>query len=158
LPPEARSQQAKLFNQQGENYSVLVASDAIGMGLNLYDSLHDARWIGALDHQHRCYDIACNRISPSDRVHCRNIRRVIFSSLGKYDGITQRQLTVSEIKQIAGRAGRFSGTYPNGLVSSLYDDDLDTIKHSLNATISQLEVCQLLRPTSHQRCWLCCDT
>lgn len=35
LPPETRSQQAKLFNDQTSEYDVLVASDAVGMGLNL---------------------------------------------------------------------------------------------------------------------------
>ncbi|KAG6550511.1 hypothetical protein Mapa_007879 [Marchantia paleacea] len=35
LPPETRTQQAKLFNEQDNGYDVLVASDAIGMGLNL---------------------------------------------------------------------------------------------------------------------------
>ncbi len=34
LPPEVRSEQAKLFNA-GKTYDVLVASDAVGMGLNL---------------------------------------------------------------------------------------------------------------------------
>ncbi|OQR94875.1 ATP-dependent RNA helicase SUPV3L1 [Thraustotheca clavata] len=35
LPPETRSQQARLFNEPDNGYDVLVASDAIGMGLNL---------------------------------------------------------------------------------------------------------------------------
>lgn len=35
LPPETRSAQAALFNEHGNEYEVLVASDAIGMGLNL---------------------------------------------------------------------------------------------------------------------------
>ena len=35
LPPEIRAQQAKLFNDPDNDYDVLVASDAIGMGLNL---------------------------------------------------------------------------------------------------------------------------
>lgn len=35
LPPESRSMQAKLFNDPNSGYDVLVASDAIGMGLNL---------------------------------------------------------------------------------------------------------------------------
>ncbi len=34
LPPEVRAEQARLFNQ-GEVYDILVASDAVGMGLNL---------------------------------------------------------------------------------------------------------------------------
>lgn len=35
LPPETRSQQARLFNARGNEYNILVASDAVGMGLNL---------------------------------------------------------------------------------------------------------------------------
>ena len=35
LPPEIRSQQARLFNDPANDYDFLVASDAIGMGLNL---------------------------------------------------------------------------------------------------------------------------
>ncbi|UIZ25241.1 hypothetical protein KXD40_009062 [Peronospora effusa] len=35
LPPETRSQQARLFNERGNSYNIMVASDAIGMGLNL---------------------------------------------------------------------------------------------------------------------------
>jgi len=46
---------------------ILVASDAVGMGLNL------------------------------------NIRRIIFSTLEKFDGTSMRALTVAEIKQIAGQ-------------------------------------------------------
>lgn len=35
LPPDARRQQAALFNEASSSHNVLVASDAIGMGLNL---------------------------------------------------------------------------------------------------------------------------
>ena len=35
LPPEMRNQQARLFNEPGNGYDILVASDAVGMGLNL---------------------------------------------------------------------------------------------------------------------------
>lgn len=35
LPPEIRAQQARLFNDESNDYDILVASDAIGMGLNL---------------------------------------------------------------------------------------------------------------------------
>lgn len=36
LPPETKTQQAKLFNEPNNDFDFLVASDAIGMGLNLY--------------------------------------------------------------------------------------------------------------------------
>ncbi|WPH04725.1 Hypothetical protein R9X50_00762000 [Acrodontium crateriforme] len=35
LPPETRAQQARLFNDPDNDYDFLVASDAVGMGLNL---------------------------------------------------------------------------------------------------------------------------
>ena len=35
LPPETRRQQATLFNDQDNEFDVLVAGDAVGMGLNL---------------------------------------------------------------------------------------------------------------------------
>ena len=35
LPPETRAQQARLFNEEGNEYDYLIASDAVGMGLNL---------------------------------------------------------------------------------------------------------------------------
>ena len=35
LPPETRAQQARLFNDPDNDFDYLVASDAIGMGLNL---------------------------------------------------------------------------------------------------------------------------
>lgn len=58
--------QATMFNDASSEFDVLVASDAIGMGLNL------------------------------------NISRIIFSTLKKFDGFEMRDLTVPEIKQIAG--------------------------------------------------------
>lgn len=64
--------QATMFNDENSDFHVLVASDAIGMGLNL------------------------------------NISRIIFSTLKKFDGLEMRDLTVSEIKQIAGNLFSFS--------------------------------------------------
>ncbi|KAH0290780.1 P-loop containing nucleoside triphosphate hydrolase protein, partial [Aureobasidium melanogenum] len=67
--------QARLFNDPDNDYDFLVASDAIGMGLNL------------------------------------SIKRVIFESSSKFDGFRQRRLVVPDIKQIAGRAGRYKSAY-----------------------------------------------
>lgn len=85
LSPEVRRQEATKFkNNQNE---ILIATDAIGMGLNL------------------------------------PIQRLFFSTLKKFDGINTRYLTISEIKQIAGRAGRF-GFSESGEVSLLQESDL----------------------------------
>ncbi|KAM9949027.1 hypothetical protein ACTFIT_010229 [Dictyostelium discoideum] len=91
LPPTTRVQQAKLFNTD-ESVDVLIATDAIGMGLNL------------------------------------NIGRVIFLTLKKYDGEVDRELYASEVKQIAGRAGRFGTKYPVGSVTTFTRKDLAKIR------------------------------
>lgn len=43
----------------------------------------------------------------------------MFTSLEKYDGISVRPLTVAEVKQIAGRAGRHASRYETGTVTCL---------------------------------------
>ncbi|XP_057823813.2 ATP-dependent RNA helicase SUV3, mitochondrial isoform X2 [Cryptomeria japonica] len=107
LPPETRTRQAKIFNDSTTEFDVLVASDAIGMGLNL------------------------------------NIRRIIFSTLKKYDGIGTRDLTIPEIKQIAGRAGRYGSLFPNGEVTCMLEEDLCKIHSALKATSSCLKAAGL---------------
>ncbi len=80
LPPEVRRREAERF-ATGESH-ILVATDAIGMGLNL------------------------------------PIRRVLFSTMTKFDGVGDRRLDESEVHQIAGRAGRF-GMHDEGFVGVL---------------------------------------
>jgi len=80
LGPEVRRAESRRF-RNGEA-PVLVATDAIGMGLNL------------------------------------PIRRVVFSSLVKWDGKQERSLTPAEIRQIGGRAGRY-GQHEAGIVAVL---------------------------------------
>ncbi|KAG8062564.1 hypothetical protein GUJ93_ZPchr0003g18573 [Zizania palustris] len=97
LPPETRTKQATMFNDEASDLNVLVASDAIGMGLNL------------------------------------NISRIIFSTLEKFDGICHRELTVPEIKQIAGRAGRYGSKFPVGEVTCLSADHLPLLHSALKS-------------------------
>ena len=49
LPPEIRAEQAARFNDPNSGIDVLVASDAIGMGLNLYVVMHACASITACD-------------------------------------------------------------------------------------------------------------
>ena len=65
---------------------VVVATDAIGMGMNL------------------------------------PIRRIVFLEDSKFDGKEERPLYDHEIKQIAGRAGRF-GIYNEGLYNAIFDPE-----------------------------------
>lgn len=88
LPPETKTQQAKLFNEPDNEFDFLVASDAIGMGLNLYLflALYDGGYANKL---------------------ARSIKRLIFGSTTKFNGSTYEPIADHEIKQIAGRAGRY---------------------------------------------------
>ncbi|XP_057758693.1 DExH-box ATP-dependent RNA helicase DExH16, mitochondrial [Arachis stenosperma] len=110
LPPETRTRQASMFNDATSEFDVLVASDAIGMGLNL------------------------------------NISRIIFSTLKKFDGFEFRDLTVPEIKQIAGRAGRYGSNFPVGEVTCINAGDLPLLHSSLNSPSPTLK-CAGLLPT-----------
>jgi ATP-dependent RNA helicase SUPV3L1/SUV3 len=80
LGPEVRRAESRRFRER--EAPVLVATDAIGMGLNL------------------------------------PIRRVVFSTLAKWDGRQERSLTPAEVRQIGGRAGRY-GQHEAGVVAVL---------------------------------------
>lgn len=58
------------------------------------------------------------------------LKRVIFSAVTKWDGTTTRPLTNPEIRQIAGRAGRF-GHQDEGHVSATDDVSLGPIRDAL---------------------------
>ena len=64
------------------------------------------------------------------------IRRIIFLQTVKFNGVEERTLTPSEVKQIAGRAGRY-GLYDTGYVTSYYDFDL--IKTLLNTELQPIK-------------------
>lgn len=94
LSPELRVAEARKFN--AGNTKILIATDAIGMGLNL------------------------------------PIKRVFFSKTRKFNGIENKLIEPSLIKQIAGRAGRYGMTEEAGLVSTLEPGDLPYIKKCIN--------------------------
>ena len=75
LSPKTRNSQVELYQSGDANF--LVATDAIGMGINM------------------------------------DIDNVSFTNVRKFDGKKTRKLTLSEISQIAGRAGRHvnNGTF-----------------------------------------------
>lgn len=103
LPPETRRLQASLFNEQDNEYDILVASDAVGMGLNL------------------------------------NIRRVVFYNLEKYNGDKMVPVPASQVKQIAGRAGRRGSVYPDGLTTTFQLDDLNYLIECLKKPFDEVK-------------------
>ena len=64
------------------------------------------------------------------------IRRIIFMETEKFDGVERRELKPEEIKQIAGRAGRF-GMYPKGYVGAT--QNLAAIRAGLEAVVPPLD-------------------
>ncbi|KAE9371552.1 hypothetical protein N431DRAFT_410404 [Stipitochalara longipes BDJ] len=139
LPPETRAQQAALFNDPNNDYDFLVASDAVGMGLNL------------------------------------SIKRIIFEATSKHDGIGFRLIRTSEIKQIAGRAGRYKtasdaiqkGALEDadgeavqqgkdkkkpvkniGLVTTLENFDLPIVKRAMETEVEPLKTAGIYPPSN----------
>ena len=107
LPYDVRRNEVKRYTS-GET-DIVVATDAIGMGLNL------------------------------------PIERIIFLEMDKFDGVERRPLTVSEIKQISGRAGRYQ-MFDVGLVSS--EEFKHQVAKALTAEIPQIEAARIGFPYS----------
>lgn len=123
LPPEVRAQQAQLFNDPDNEYDFMVASDAIGMGLNL------------------------------------EIKRVVFETTTKNDGYGWRELTVSELRQIAGRAGRFKTARQGminddspeskvGIVTAMEQSDLKVVQNKLWKEAPAIEKVSVFPPVA----------
>ncbi len=98
LSPKTRNSQVELYQSGAANF--LVATDAIGMGINM------------------------------------DIDNVSFSNLKKFDGKKTRRLNLSEISQIAGRAGRHinDGNFGiTGQCESLSANEIERLeKHELD--------------------------
>jgi len=59
------------------------------------------------------------------------IKTIVFTKAKKFDGITERELTPNEIKQISGRAGRY-GLQEQGYVTASSKEVLKIIKKNFN--------------------------
>ena len=98
LSPKTRNAQVELYQSGDANF--LVATDAIGMGINM------------------------------------DINNVSFSNLKKFDGKKTRRLNLSEISQIAGRAGRHTNDGSFGITGqceNLLANEIEKIeKHELS--------------------------
>ena len=93
LSPKTRNSQVELY--QSGDVDFLVATDAIGMGINM-----------DLDH-------------------------IFFSNIKKFDGKKLRRLNLSEIGQIAGRAGRYLNDGSFGITgdcSKINSDEIESLE------------------------------
>ncbi len=100
LSPEVRRDEAKRFREKKSQ--ILIATDAIAMGLNL------------------------------------PIKTILFTTDTKFDGISKRKITVNEIVQIAGRAGRF-GLFEAGFLGATRRDVLEHIKAEIDSPIKTIK-------------------
>lgn len=66
------------------------------------------------------------------------VRRIIFLQVDKFDGVSRRPLRTSEIRQIAGRAGRF-GIYDTGYINAMDEEGLEYIRMKYEAEEPPLE-------------------
>ena len=90
LSPKTRNAQVSLYQSGDVDY--LVATDAIGMGINM------------------------------------DLNNVYFSNLKKFDGKKLRRLNLSEIGQIAGRAGRYMNDGNFGVTGEVHEINADDIE------------------------------
>ena len=96
LSPKTRNSQVELYQSGDVNF--LVATDAIGMGLNM------------------------------------DIDQIYFSNLKKFDGKKTRRLSLVEMSQIAGRAGRYknNGNFgTTGDCETLNSDEIERIENHM---------------------------
>jgi ATP-dependent RNA helicase SUPV3L1/SUV3 len=104
LSPRTRNAQVALF--QSGDVDFLIATDAIGMGLNL------------------------------------DVEHVALAQTRKFDGQTHRELTASELGQIAGRAGRHLNDGTFGVTGGIESLSADMIERLENHTFDPLKVLQ----------------
>lgn len=107
LPYDVRMNEVRRF-VNGET-QVVVATDAIGMGLNL------------------------------------PIKRIVFLETRKFDGRVKRPINVSEIKQIAGRAGR-RGIFETGYYTSEYRSS--SIRRGVEGSVETISYARMGIPES----------
>ncbi len=111
LSPEVRRDEARRFREKQSD--ILIATDAISMGLNL------------------------------------PIKNILFTTDTKFDGVSRRKLSVNEIVQIAGRAGRY-GHHEVGFLGATRRDVLSYIKEEFNSPIRTIKPPYKVKMSSEQ--------
>tara|TARA_Y100000590_G_scaffold207730_1_gene235265 strand:+ start:1129 stop:3615 length:2487 start_codon:yes stop_codon:yes gene_type:complete len=100
LSPKTRNSQVSLYQSGDVDY--LVATDAIGMGINM------------------------------------DINNVYFSNIKKFDGKKLRRLNISEIGQIAGRAGRYLNDGSFGITGDCGEVNAEEIESIENHSFPEI--------------------
>ena len=109
LSPKTRNSQVNLY--QSGDVDFLVATDAIGMGINM------------------------------------DLNNVYFSNIKKFDGKKLRRLKLSEISQIAGRAGRYLNDGSFGITGDCGEISAEEIELLENHKIDEIHTIFWRNPT-----------
>ncbi|MDA9085148.1 helicase-related protein, partial [Candidatus Pelagibacter sp.] len=102
LSPKTRNSQVELY--QSGDVDFLVATDAIGMGINM------------------------------------DLENVFFSNLKKFDGKKLRRLNLSEIGQIAGRAGRYLNDGSFGITGDCKEINAEDVNLLENHKFEEIKI------------------
>lgn len=76
---------------------------------------------------------------------CRRIKRIIFEAVTKWNGSERIPLSISQAKQIAGRAGRYGlhGDALGGVVTTLVDEDLPILRETLSKPVPLIKYARI---------------
>ncbi|EQB58978.1 hypothetical protein CGLO_00695 [Colletotrichum gloeosporioides Cg-14] len=130
LPPETRAQQAALFNDPDNDYDFLVASDAIGMGLNL-------------EIKRVIFETATKHDGTQFRVLNTSEIKQIGGRAGRYK--TARQATTSDAGTDTTAVAPVEEK-KMGYVTTLDPDDLQTIRQAFQNEAEPLETAVIHPP------------
>ncbi|RNA39537.1 ATP-dependent RNA helicase mitochondrial, partial [Brachionus plicatilis] len=125
MPPGVKLAQAARFNDPDDRCKILVATDAIGMGLNL--------------NIRRIIFYSLRKVQQKENKH---------DADGK-DASEIENITTSQALQIAGRAGRFNTAFKDGFVTTFSAQDLPVLKEILNQPLEKTSRAGL-HPTAEQ--------
>ncbi|KAI1360793.1 P-loop containing nucleoside triphosphate hydrolase protein [Xylaria arbuscula] len=130
LPPETRAQQAAFFNDPNNDYDYLVASDAIGMGLNL-----EIRRV--------VFESTHKRDSMS-------FRQITVPETKQIGGRAGRFRTANHAIQAATSDGQAPAPKPSGpgLVTALEDEDLAVVIQAFNSEAPPIKTAGIQPPTA----------
>ncbi|KAM0246573.1 hypothetical protein ACHAP5_004697 [Fusarium lateritium] len=128
LPPEVRVQQAALFNDPNNDYDFIVASDAIGMGLNL-----EIRRV-ILESVAK-YDGSQNRM-------------LSFPELKQIGGRAGRYRTARHVTHSESSAAAVTEETKVGYVTTMDQQDLRSVHRAFSAEIDDIESAYITPPAA----------
>ena len=88
--------------------------------------------------------------------------RLKLCGCARFDGSQNIRVPPAQVKQIAGRAGRYGSRWPGGEVTCLYDEDMDHLRMCMDAPVEPLPVrhtpgirVSAVVMVASRRCWVC---